>query len=83
MRRLVTVSLGLVFIMHVITAQQQAVWNKMADIPRPRKQHKCGKFSQEGGIRKNRYIRTLNFEVQATVGSYLIITNSNIMLFGL
>ena len=31
---------------------------------------------------KNLYIRTLNFEGQAVVGSYLMITNSNIRLLG-
>ena len=31
---------------------------------------------------KNREIRTLNFEGQVAVGSYLMITNSNIRLFG-
>ena len=31
---------------------------------------------------KNPYIRTLNFEGQAAVGSYLMITNANIKLLG-
>ena len=31
---------------------------------------------------KNPYIRTLNFEGKAAVGSYLMITNSNVRLLG-
>ena len=32
------------------------------------------------GNSKNPYVRTLNFEGQAAIGSYLMITNSNIRL---
>ena len=32
------------------------------------------------GYSKNPYIRTLNLEGQAAIGSYLMITNSNIRL---